>query len=44
MKRELLLEKIEEYKSRGYVVMGELYQTIFETAWMLRGMDLIRIP
>ncbi|CUN65645.1 hypothetical protein EAI89_04080 [Eubacterium sp. am_0171] len=36
---EGMKEKIEEYKSRGYVVMGELYQTIFETAWMLRGME-----
>ena len=36
---EGLKEKIEEYKARGYVVMGEMYCTIFETAWQLRGME-----
>lgn len=36
---EGLKEKIRIYKERGYVVMGELYQTIFEMAWLLRGME-----
>ena len=36
---EGLEEKILAYKARGYVVMGELYSTIYETAWTLRGME-----
>jgi uroporphyrinogen decarboxylase len=36
---EGLGEKIKAYKERGYAVMGELYQTIYETAWLLRGME-----
>jgi len=27
------------YQERGYAVAGELYLTIFETAWLLRGME-----
>lgn len=30
---------VEEYHKRGYAVNGEMYQTIFETAWLLRGME-----
>lgn len=36
---EGLEEKIRNYHERGYAVMGELYQTIFEMAWLLRGME-----
>ena len=36
---EGLEKKVCEYKERGYAVMGELYQTIFEMAWLLRGME-----
>lgn len=36
---EGLEEKIKNFKERGYAVMGELYQTIYETAWLLRGME-----
>ena len=28
-----------DYQARGYAVTGELYQTIFEMAWLLRGME-----
>jgi uroporphyrinogen decarboxylase len=31
--------KIKDYKDRGYAVAGDMYCTIFETAWMLRGME-----
>ena len=27
------------FQARGYAVAGELYLTIFETAWLLRGME-----
>ena len=40
---EGLEEKIRVYKQRGYVVMGELYQTLFETAWMMRGMEQLLV-
>jgi uroporphyrinogen decarboxylase len=36
---EGLVEKVKNFKERGYAVMGELYQTIYETAWLLRGME-----
>lgn len=36
---EGLADKVEAYHKRGYAVMGELYQTIFEMAWLLRGME-----
>jgi uroporphyrinogen decarboxylase len=36
---EGLEEKIKNFKERGYAVMGELYQTIYESAWLLRGME-----
>jgi uroporphyrinogen decarboxylase len=32
-------DSIGRYRSQGYAVMGELYQTIFEMAWLLRGME-----
>ena len=32
-------KKVKEYHQRGYPVNGEVYQTIFETAWLLRGME-----
>jgi len=31
--------KTREYHDRGYAVCGELYQTIFETAWLMRDMQ-----
>jgi uroporphyrinogen decarboxylase len=31
--------KTVAYQERGYAVCGELYQTIFETAWLMRGMQ-----
>ena len=36
---EPLARKIAAYQDRGYAVTGELYQTIFEMAWLLRGME-----
>lgn len=30
--------KTKEYHHRGYAVCGEMYQTIFETAWLMRNM------
>ena len=27
------------YQQRGYAVCGEMYQTIFEMAWLMRGME-----
>ncbi|MGV8090241.1 MAG: uroporphyrinogen decarboxylase family protein [Mangrovibacterium sp.] len=32
-------EKTREFQKRGYAVCGELYQTIFETAWLMRNME-----
>jgi uroporphyrinogen decarboxylase len=32
-------EEIRRFHERGYAVTGELYLTIFETAWLLRGMQ-----
>lgn len=31
--------KTREYQERGLAVCGELYQTIFETAWLMRDMQ-----
>ena len=31
--------KVKAYQQRGYAVCGEMYQTIFEIAWLLRGMQ-----
>lgn len=36
---EGLADRVEEYHRRGYAVTGELYQTIFERAWLMRGME-----
>lgn len=36
---EELAQSIRAFQQRGYAVTGELYQTIFETAWLLRGME-----
>jgi uroporphyrinogen decarboxylase len=36
---EPLAARVAEYQQRGYAVTGELYQTIFEMAWLLRGME-----
>jgi uroporphyrinogen decarboxylase len=32
-------KKTKEFQARGYAVCGELYQTIFETAWLMRNME-----
>jgi uroporphyrinogen decarboxylase len=32
-------KKTKDFQDRGYVVCGELYQTIFETAWLMRNME-----
>jgi uroporphyrinogen decarboxylase len=34
-----LAARVADYQARGYAVTGELYQTIFEMAWLLRGME-----
>jgi uroporphyrinogen decarboxylase len=36
---EKVATKTREYQDRGYAVCGELYQTIFETAWLMRDMQ-----
>ncbi len=36
---EEVAAKTREYQDRGYAVCGELYQTIFETAWLMRDMQ-----
>jgi hypothetical protein len=36
---ESLAARVADYQGRGYAVTGELYQTIFEMAWLLRGME-----
>ena len=36
---EPLAARVADYQARGYAVTGELYQTIFEMAWLLRGME-----
>ena len=36
-------ERVAEYHRRGYAVTGELYQTIFERAWLMRGMQPLLI-
>ncbi|MFH0990107.1 MAG: uroporphyrinogen decarboxylase family protein [bacterium] len=36
---EGLAEKTAAYHQKGYAVTGELYLTIFETAWLLRGLE-----
>ncbi len=30
---------VKAYQARGYAVCGEMYQTIFERAWLMRGME-----
>jgi uroporphyrinogen decarboxylase len=32
-------EQVKAYQRRGYAVCGELYQTLFERAWLMRGMQ-----
>ncbi len=34
-----LSARIAEFQQSGYAVTGELYQTIFERAWLMRGMQ-----
>jgi uroporphyrinogen decarboxylase len=36
---EGLAERVAEFQRNGHAVTGELYQTIFERAWLLRGME-----
>lgn len=32
-------ENVKAYHDRGYAVCGEMYQTLFESAWLMRGME-----
>jgi len=32
-------QKVKTYQQRGYAVCGEMYQTLFEIAWLMRGMQ-----
>jgi uroporphyrinogen decarboxylase len=34
-----LKERIDAYHERGYAVSADMYQTIFETGWLMRGME-----
>jgi len=34
-----MAKKTKIFQDRGYAVCGELYQTIFETAWLMRNMQ-----
>ena len=36
---EGIAETVKAIHDRGYAVAGELYQTIFEIAWLMRGME-----
>lgn len=36
---ESVKEEVEHYHEQGYAVCGEMYQTIFETAWLMRDMQ-----
>jgi len=36
---EGIAETVNAIHERGYAVAGELYQTIFEIAWLMRGME-----
>ncbi len=36
-----VVQKTKEYHRRGYAVCGEMYQTIFETAWLMRNMETL---
>lgn len=36
-------QKVESYHQRGYAVSGEMYQTIFETAWLMRGFEQLML-
>lgn len=36
---EGLADMVKSYHENGYAVMGELYQTIFEMSWLMRGME-----
>jgi uroporphyrinogen decarboxylase len=38
-----LVERVADYHRRGYAVTGELYQTIFERAWLMRGLEQLLI-
>jgi len=40
---EGLAERVADYHARGYAVTGELYQTIYEMAWLLRGMESLLV-
>jgi uroporphyrinogen decarboxylase len=40
---EPLAAKVADFQARGYAVTGELYQTIFEMAWLLRGMETLLV-
>jgi len=40
---EPLASRVAAFQERGYAVTGELYQTIFEMAWLLRGMENLMV-
>ena len=35
----IMEQRTKEIQEKGYAVCGDLYQTIFETAWLMRGME-----
>lgn len=38
-----LKDQVTAYQIRGYAVAGDMYSTIFETAWMLRGLEQLLV-
>ncbi len=36
---EAVAKKTAEHQARGYAVCGQMAQTVFETAWLMRGME-----
>ncbi len=36
---DVVFKNTKEYHERGYAVCGEMYQTIFETSWLMRNME-----
>ena len=40
---EEVARKTREFRERGYPVCGEMYQTIFETAWLMRDMQALLV-
>ena len=38
-----VVKKVKDYHDRGYAVNGEMYQTVYETAWLMRGFEQIML-